>query len=55
MKNLVGFNKDKRLQRYTSSISIMEEFYEIRLHYYQKRKDYLISRLERDLLILSNK
>ncbi len=55
MKNLVGFNKDKRLQRYTSSIAIMEEFFQIRLHYYQKRKDYLISRLERDLQILSNK
>ena len=27
MKNLVGFNKDKRLQRYTSSIAIMEEFF----------------------------
>jgi len=33
----------------------MEEFFEIRLMYYQKRKDYLMSKLERELEILSTK
>jgi len=55
MKNLVGFNNQKRLTKYPSSKVVMEEFFEIRLIYYQKRKDYLMSRLERELEILSNK
>lgn len=55
MKNLVGFNNIKKLQRYPSSVQIMEEFYEIRLRFYERRKDYLISKLVRDLEILSNK
>ena len=49
MKNMVGFNSQKKLQRYPSSVQIMEEFYEIRLRFYEKRKDYLISKLVRDL------
>lgn len=55
MKNMVGFNRHKRLQRYASAKDIMEDFYQIRLVYYEKRKDYLISRLVRDCEILTNK
>ena len=55
MKNMVGFNKFKRLFRYPSVQAILEEFYEIRLAFYQKRKDYLISKLQRDMEILENK
>lgn len=55
MKNLVGFNKDKRLHRYHSSKDIMEEFYLIRLYYYEKRKDYLKSKLFREVELLKNK
>lgn len=55
MRNMVGFNNQKKLQRYASSVQIMEEFYEIRLSFYEKRKDYLISKLVRELEILSNK
>lgn len=31
MKNMVGFNSHKRLQRYASALDIMEEFYGVRL------------------------
>lgn len=55
MKNMVGFNNQKKLQRYSSSVQIMEEFYEIRLRFYEKRKDYLVSKLVREMEILSNK
>jgi DNA topoisomerase-2 len=48
MKNMVGFNSHKRLQRYMSALDIMEEFYEVRLQFYGKRKDYLVSKLVRD-------
>jgi DNA topoisomerase-2 len=33
----------------------MEEFFVIRLEFYHKRKDYLLSKLERELSVLSNK
>lgn len=49
MKNMVGFNSEKRLARYASTKSIMEEFFAIRMVYYQKRKDYMMSKLQRDV------
>lgn len=33
----------------------MEEFFHIRLAYYDKRKEYMVSRLLREVEILSNK
>lgn len=33
----------------------MEEFYEIRLQYYEKRKKYLLSKLKRELVFKENK
>ncbi len=33
----------------------MDEFFNVRLEYYQKRKDYLVSKLVRDCAILTNK
>ncbi len=33
----------------------MDEFFNIRLGYYEKRKEYLMSKLQRDLEIQSNK
>ena len=38
MKNMVGFNRFKRLFRYPTVEAILEEFYLIRLSFYQKRK-----------------
>jgi DNA topoisomerase II len=52
---MVGFNSHKRLYRYPSVKTILEEFYGIRLIFYEKRKEYLISRLQRDLETLENK
>jgi len=55
VKNMVGFTSTKRLFCYPSPIQILNEFYGIRLEYYQKRKDYLMSKLERDMAVLTNK
>lgn len=52
---MVLFNEEGKLTRYRSMIDIMEEFYTIRLKYYDLRKEYLLSILKRDLEILSNK
>ena len=55
MKNMVGFNEEKKLHRYNFVSEVLEEFYKIRLSYYQKRKDYMVSRLQRELEILTMK
>lgn len=55
LSNLVMFNKDKKIVRYTSISDIMEEHYLVREDYYKKRKEYLIAKLTRECEILSNK
>lgn len=52
---MVLFTNEGKLKRFANTCEIMEEFYEIRLNAYQLRKDFLISRLVRELEILSNK
>lgn len=53
--NMYAFNSQCVIKKYDSPISIIEEFYKVRLVYYQKRKDYLTSKLKYDLDILRNK
>lgn len=53
--NMVLFNAEGKINRYSSMCEIMEEFYEVRIAAYQRRKGFLISRLQRELAILSNK
>lgn len=53
--NFVLFNKDGKLKRYEDELEIMEEFYETRLAFYSKRKEYLISKLNREIAIAGNK
>lgn len=43
--NMVLFNKDGKLKKYGSVTEIMEEFYNLRLDYYEKRKEYILSRI----------
>ena len=49
LRNLVGFNSERKLHRYEDAKAIFEEFFEVRINYYVKRKKYLLSRLEREL------
>lgn len=53
--NLVLFNDQLKLQRFESIVPILERFYEIRIEHYKKRKEYLKSRLVRDLTVLEEK
>jgi DNA topoisomerase-2 len=55
VSNMVMFDRNRRLKKYKNVAEILEEFYHIRLEFYEKRKEYLISRLERELMILDNK
>ncbi|KAI8823024.1 DNA topoisomerase, partial [Fimicolochytrium jonesii] len=52
--NMVLFDKDGRLRKYESVQEILEEFYELRLEYYEKRKAYLTAKLKSELNKLSN-
>jgi DNA topoisomerase-2 len=53
--NLVLFNPQGKLRKYANVIEIMEEYFALRVHLYDKRKDYLASKLEREIQILDNK
>lgn len=55
MNNMHLFNANGKIQKYESVDEIIDDFYNIRLEYYQKRKDYLLEKLEYDRKILLNK
>ena len=53
--NMVLFDPNGKLKKYSSVEEIMQTFYDLRLKYYQIRKDYMISVIKKDVAILSNK
>lgn len=55
VNNMVLFNKDLKLQKFSNELAILEAFYKIRLEHYQLRKNYLLSKITRDIEILDNK
>ena len=55
LTNMVLFNHQGKLQKYATIKEILDEFFNLRISLYDNRKKYLISRLKRDLQILSNK
>lgn len=55
MSNIHLFDRNGQIKKYESVDEIIEDFIDIRLEYYQKRKDYILSQLENDRKILVNK
>jgi len=53
--NMHLFNYKEQLRKYENVYDIIKEYYSIRYEYYNKRKNYLICKLEKELIILSNK
>lgn len=53
--NLVLFNTQRRITKYESVADILEEHFIVRKGFYEKRKEYLISKLTRDCETISNK
>jgi len=51
----VCFDHKSKLKRYTDELEIMEEFYELRLQFYEKRKVHLLTEMRRELGIVDNK
>lgn len=55
MSNIHLYNQDGRIQKYSSPEEILEEFYNFRLGFYDKRREYLIAKLEEELNIIESK
>ena len=53
--NMHMFNRDCKLHKYGSVEEIIEEFYDVRIAMYAKRKAYLIDALQKKLIKLSNR
>jgi DNA topoisomerase-2 len=53
--NMHLFNAEDRLHKYTSVPEIIDDYFVTRLKLYQTRKDFLISAIEKELILLSNK
>ena len=53
--NMVLFDPEGKLRKYNTVEEIISSFYDLRLKYYQIRKDYMISVIKKDVAILSNK
>ena len=52
--NMHIFNSKQILTKYNNIKDIINEYYELRLLYYSKRKEYLINILKNDLIIIRN-
>ncbi len=53
--NMHMFDAQEKLKKYTSVPEIIDDYYDMRLKLYEKRKEYMLSILEKQLLICSNK
>merc|ERR1719379_394855 len=49
------FDAEGKIAKYNTSLDILVEFCKLRREVYEKRKDYLVSKLSREREILSNK
>ncbi|MCQ2816686.1 MAG: hypothetical protein MJ252_05395 [archaeon] len=55
MTNMVLWNEVEKLIKFEKAEDILEAYYPVRLHYYDLRKQFIISSLKRDLCLLDNK
>ena len=53
--NMHLYDETGNIKKYASPIEILEDFYNVRLDYYEKRKKYIIDKLTKELNILSYK
>ena len=53
--NMVLFTEEEKLKKFKTVIDIIETFCDIRMRYYEKRKENIINKLERELNVLDSK
>ncbi|KAF1845377.1 type II DNA topoisomerase [Cucurbitaria berberidis CBS 394.84] len=52
--NLVAFDAHGRIHKYATALDIVEEFYHVRLRYYEKRKQHQLAFMHKELSRMSN-
>jgi len=55
ISNMHLFSHNGKIKKYKSPNEIIEEFTDIRLDYFEKRKNYVLKTLKNELVVLSNK
>jgi DNA topoisomerase-2 len=53
--NMHMFNETQQLRKYDSIYEIIDDYVEVRMKCYDKRKTHMLSKLKRDVMLLSNK
>jgi DNA topoisomerase II len=53
--NMYLFNKDGQIHKYQDVLEIVDEFIQVRLAFYTKRKEYLLSKMRMDISMLEAK
>ena len=53
--NMNMFDANEKLKKYNTPEEIVDDYYPVRIEYYQKRKAYLVDALRKELLVLSNR
>ena len=53
--NMNMFDANEKLKKYNTPEEIVEDYYPVRIEYYQKRKAHLVDALRKELLVLSNR
>ena len=53
--NMNMFDANEKLKKYNTPEEIVDDYYPVRIEYYQKRKAYLMDALRKELLVLSNR
>jgi DNA topoisomerase-2 len=55
LTNMHLYNRDGYIQKYNTIEEIMREFYDIRLEFYEKRRNYLLEKLQHEINIILEK
>lgn len=53
--NMYAFNRHGQITKYETVFDIVNEFYDVRLDYYQRRKDAVLAKLRYDMELMENK
>jgi DNA topoisomerase-2 len=53
--NMNMFDANEKLKKYNTPEEIVDDYYPVRIEYYQKRKAYILDALRKELLVLSNR
>eukprot|EP00495_Collosphaeridae_sp_1-RS-2012_P007416 TRINITY_DN713_c0_g1_i2.p2 TRINITY_DN713_c0_g1~~TRINITY_DN713_c0_g1_i2.p2 ORF type:complete len:166 (-),score=37.74 TRINITY_DN713_c0_g1_i2:145-642(-) len=54
VSNIILFDRDGKIRKYESALEILKDFFDLRLSYYDKRKEALKKKLMAELKILTN-